>query len=189
MNDIKINRDIELTDGSIVLRPQSPKYIDLLYDAVVESWEETMQWMPWMHEGYTKDETREWLESRISAWNSLDEFDFAIFNSGDVFLGGCGLNHVDLDKGLANLGYWVRKGFTGHGVATAAAVLAAGFGFNSLRLNRLEIVAATGNSASQRVAEKAGAVREGLLRNRIVVRDMIYDAVMFSLIPSDLKLK
>jgi len=32
-------------------------------------------------------------------------------------------------------------------------------------------------------AEKAGATREGILRNRLVVRDKVYDAVMFSLIP------
>jgi len=35
-------------------------------------------------------------------------------------------------------------------------------------------------------AEKAGATREGILRNRLVVRDKVYDAVMFSLIPGDL---
>jgi len=44
---------------------------------------------------------------------------------------------------------------------------------------------ATPNKASQRVAEKAGAVREGVLRNAMLVREIIYDAVMFSIIPQD----
>jgi len=35
-------------------------------------------------------------------------------------------------------------------------------------------------------AEEAAATREGILRNRLVVRDKVYDAVMFSLIPGDL---
>jgi RimJ/RimL family protein N-acetyltransferase len=47
-------------------------------------------------------------------------------------------------------------------------------------------MAATGNKASQRVAEKAGAVREGILRNRITVHGRVLDAVVFSLIPPDL---
>jgi RimJ/RimL family protein N-acetyltransferase len=35
------------------------------------------------------------------------------------------------------------------------------------------------------VAEKAGAKREGVLRNRLIVRENVLDAVMWSLIPQD----
>jgi RimJ/RimL family protein N-acetyltransferase len=58
------------------------------------------------------------------------------------------------------------------------------FGFATLGLIRIEIVVAVGNFGSQRAAEKAGAYREGLLRNRIVQRGEARDAYMFSLIPS-----
>jgi RimJ/RimL family protein N-acetyltransferase len=44
------------------------------------------------------------------------------------------------------------------------------------------------NQASQRVAQKAGATREGILRNRLISHTGIRDAVMFSLVPSDLGL-
>jgi RimJ/RimL family protein N-acetyltransferase len=64
--------------------------------------------------------------------------------------------------------------------------MVARFGFEYLGLVRVEIVAAVENMASLRAAEKAGAAREGVLRNRITVRDRICDAVMFSLIPEDL---
>ncbi len=50
----------------------------------------------------------------------------------------------------------------------------------------MDLVIATGNKRSIRVAEKVGALREGMLRNRIVVRDKVYDALMFSLISDDL---
>lgn len=49
-------------------------------------------------------------------------------------------------------------------------------------LIRLEILIAVGNTASQRVAEKVGAVREGILRKRLVLHDEAHDAVMFSLV-------
>jgi RimJ/RimL family protein N-acetyltransferase len=42
-------------------------------------------------------------------------------------------------------------------------------------------VIAAGNLASQRVAEKAGATREGILRGRLILHDVAHDAVMFSL--------
>jgi RimJ/RimL family protein N-acetyltransferase len=85
------------------------------------------------------------------------------------------------------MAYWVRSSQIGRGLATAAVKLLAGFGFDELGLNRLEIVVAKGNFPSQRVAEKAGALREGELRRRIQVRDRIFDVVMFSLIPTDMK--
>lgn len=50
---------------------------------------------------------------------------------------------------------------------------------------QFEIVVATGKEASERVAEKVGAVREGVLRNRYMVQGKVHDAVTFSLIPQD----
>jgi RimJ/RimL family protein N-acetyltransferase len=60
------------------------------------------------------------------------------------------------------------------------------FGFAELGLQRIEILAAIPNIASQRVAEKAGAVREGVLRKRLLIRGVSQDAVMFSLVAEDL---
>jgi len=71
-------------------------------------------------------------------------------------------------------------------VAPASALGVARFAFKEVELNRVEIVIATENKASIRVAEKIGALREGILRKRIVVRDTVYDAFLFSLLADDL---
>ena len=81
----------------------------------------------------------------------------------------------------------MRSSCAGHGIAVTATRLCARFGFDELHLKRIEIVAAVGNRRSQRVAEKAGATREGILRNRLKVGEVSHDAVMFSLVPDDLK--
>jgi RimJ/RimL family protein N-acetyltransferase len=143
--------------------------------------------MPWCHTDYSIEESRAWVESRAEAWKKGTQYDFVITDARDgSFLGGCGLNHIDHNNRIANLGYWVRTSRTKKGVASAAARLLAQFGLGKLKLNRIEIMAAVGNKASQRVAEKVGAKREGILRNRRVVRERVYDVVMFSLIPEDL---
>jgi RimJ/RimL family protein N-acetyltransferase len=67
-----------------------------------------------------------------------------------------------------------------------ATRLAARFGFEQLGLQRIEIVAAVGNVPSQRVAEKAGATREGVSRKRLLIHGESLDAVLFSLVPEDL---
>jgi RimJ/RimL family protein N-acetyltransferase len=88
---------------------------------------------------------------------------------------------------FGNLGYWVRTSAAGRGVASKASRLVARFGFEELGLHRIEILAAVSNVASQRVAEKIGAAREGVLRKRLLIRGEPQDAVMFSLVPEDLQ--
>jgi len=61
------------------------------------------------------------------------------------------------------------------------------FGFDELRLTRIEIGAATSNMASLRVAEKIGASRERIQKRKIAFRDKVYDRVVFSLTPKDLE--
>jgi RimJ/RimL family protein N-acetyltransferase len=81
------------------------------------------------------------------------------------------------------IGYWIRSSRTKQGFASEAAALLAQFGFRQLGLIRIEILVPVGNTASQRVAEKVGAVREGLLRNRWLFRGEPRDAFVFSLVP------
>ena len=182
-----MEKEIKLTDGVVLLRPYGSGDVEHLYQAARESVTEMSPWMSWFHAAYSIEESRAWVESRAEAWEKGTEYDFAITDAKDgSFLGGCGLNHIDYKNRIANLGYWVRTSRTKRGVASAAVRFLVQFGLGKLKLNRIEIMAAVGNKASQRVAEKVGARREGILRNRIVVRDRVCDAVMFSLIPEDL---
>ncbi len=188
MNNPKPDRkEAALTDGTVTLRPYRKGDADDLYKAVRESLAELSVWMPWAHQDYSIRESRDWLKKKPGEWKYGIAYDFAIFDSKDgSYLGGCGLNHIDHENLTANLGYWVRTGRTGQGVATAATLLLSEWGFKKLRLNRIEILAADANRSSLRVAEKAGARREGILRKRIVVGEKVHDAVMFSLIPGDI---
>jgi ribosomal-protein-serine acetyltransferase len=176
-----------LTDGVITLRPYRASDIDALYDAVRESIPELSVWMPWCHPDYSIEETKTWIQSQPGKWKKGEEYNFAIsYNTGRLYLGGCGLNVVDRDAGTANLGYWTRTSQANKGIATAATLLLARFAFKQLKLNRVELTIAVDNQASLRVADKAGATREGILRNRVTKNDAPSDAVVFSLIPQDL---
>ena len=182
-----MKREIELVDAPVLLKPYRPGDATRLHEAVRESITELSTWMHWCHNDYSVEESWAWLESRADAWDKGTEYDFSINDSrSGQYLGGCGLNRVDSINRVASLGYWVRSSRTGEGVATTAVLLLVRFGFDELMLNRIEIMAATGNKASQRVAEKAGAIREGVLRKRLIVHDNVHDVVMFSLIRDDL---
>jgi RimJ/RimL family protein N-acetyltransferase len=184
-----VGKSLQLTGGAVSLRPYRKSDVYHVYEAVTESTNELSPWLDWCHPDYSIKETRTWVESCDEAWNKGTDYNFAIIDlEKGAFLGSCGVIRVHRQFGFAELGYWVRTGRTRQGIATAAANLLVPFGFSQLKLNRIEIVVATGNKASQRVAEKVGAIREGVLRNRFVVQDKVYDAVMFSLIPKDVTL-
>jgi RimJ/RimL family protein N-acetyltransferase len=184
---IKIEKDIALTDGMVLLRSCRMEDAQEHCNAVHESIDELKKWLAWANEDYAIDDSRIWLKACSTVWDKGLEYNFVIVNPcTQNLMGWCGLNRIDYQNMVANLGYWVRKQYCNSGVASAAALLLAKFGFERLHFNRIEIIAATENLASQRVAEKAGAVREGVLRNLINQHGNTLDGVMFSLIPGDI---
>lgn len=178
----------ELTDAVISLRPYTTDDAQELYEAVRESIPELAPWMPWCHPDYSIEETREWLSRRDEVWEKGMDYAFRVADAqSGRMLGGVGLGQINNLHRRGNLGYWIRTSAAGRGVATRAARLVARFGFEELKLIRIEIVAAVGNLASQRVAEKVGAVREGVMRKGLTVREAAHDAVLTALIEEDMK--
>lgn len=187
MNYYELDRKrVALTDGKITLRPYRVRDCQESYKAIKESAAEISLWLPFAHQEYSLKENRAWIKKRPGEWKKGLAYEFAIWDAGDgTIIGGCGLNGIDKVNRRANLGYWVRTNCTGRGVATAATLLLAKWGFDVLKLVRIEILVAMSNQRSLRVAEKVGAKREGILRNRIVIREKPYDAIMHSLVPGE----
>lgn len=168
----------------IGIRPLEMRDAPAVLDAVDESRAEVSRWMDWCRPTYDLADAEAWIRASMQGRENGDCFDFGIFD-GRRFLGSCGLSHIHSGIGIANLGYWVRTRATGQGIAPEAARRVIEWAFSHTDLERIEILAAVGNRRSQRVAEKVGAVREGVLRSRLCVFGRHYDAVMYSVIRSD----
>jgi len=187
MNDVLRDHAIELATERLLLRPLAVSDAEEICQAVCESRAELMPWLPWCHAEYSIADTLAFLETRGRAHQQTGEHAFAVFErSSGRFCGATGLNLFDAVSKRANLGYWFRTSATGRGYATESTLAVARFGFEQLDLERIEIVAAVGNARSQRVAERAGAMREGIARRRLRVGDVQHNAVVYSLIRADL---
>ncbi|MEJ2608325.1 MAG: GNAT family protein [Anaerolineales bacterium] len=187
---MSIARDIELRHdtGRIILRPPQMKDAESIYEAVHASLSELMPWMDWCSPDYSNENPSDRLKTLPFQWDSGEAYDFAIVDAKSArILGLCALNQIIHRHQFANLGYWVRSDRTGEGIATEAVRLLAQFGFREVGLQRIEIVVGVENGASRRVAEKAGALFEGILRKRIKIGDRHIDAAMYSLVPDDLR--
>ncbi|HSK72725.1 MAG TPA: GNAT family protein [Pyrinomonadaceae bacterium] len=165
-------------------------FTEKLFEAAMESrGGEFTRWMPWCHENYSIEDSRSFVKLVVDEWEKEMRFGFAIFDtiSGE-FLGGIGLNQYNDTHKFINLGYWIRTSRQNRGFASEATRLLARAGFEDLPINRIEILAAIENTASHRVAEKAGATREGVLRKRLLIGGRVHDAVMFSFAREDFNL-
>ena len=177
---------VQLTEENILLRRFHFDDAKQLYQAVCESLADLKPWMSWAHDGYSQQDADDFIRITRARWEERTLFAFAIMDAdnGDI-LGGCSLSHKHPVYHFCNVGYWVRSSRHGEGIAGRAAKLAARYGFEHTGLIRAEIVVAIGNENSRRVAEKIGAHYEGILLNRMVVGTSVFDAHMYSLLPSD----
>lgn len=166
----------------ISIRPWHIDDAPALHEAAASSVAEAYPFMPWCHPGLTLAEMRTWIEAQVPAFEARKAFEFAILSDDGRFLGGCGLNQIDDANRRANLGYWVRSSAAGRGVATAAVRQLVRWAFENTELIRLEVLVSTQNAPSLRVAEKAGACREGILKQRLLLHGTAHDAVLFSFV-------
>jgi ribosomal-protein-serine acetyltransferase len=96
----------------LVIRRFEVEDAPALHDAIIDSLEHLRPWMPWVAlEPLTLEQRVEWIRG---AQESL-----GVFLDG-VVVGGTGI-HDRLGAGAREIGYWVRVGWTGRGIATEAA--------------------------------------------------------------------
>lgn len=97
-------------------------------------------------------------------------------------VGTCTLFHIDRQHRRAEVGFALAPGHWGRRVMSRAVPLVLDFGFRVLELHRIEADADPRNTASLRLLERLGFVREGLLRERYHQLGEVQDAVLLGLL-------
>jgi RimJ/RimL family protein N-acetyltransferase len=88
--------------------------------------------------------------------------------------------------GTVEIGYWLVERARGRRLASHAVALLARWALTDARLARVEALVEPDNTASQHVLESVGFRREGHLRSYLVFDTRRVDALIYSLLPSDL---
>jgi RimJ/RimL family protein N-acetyltransferase len=174
---------MELTDGTIRLRPLTPSDVPRIVEACNDP--DVARFIPGIPCPYTEADGHAYVSLMLDPSEAgQGRIARAIVGSGsDVLLGS-----IDVRVGeTGSIGYWVHPEDRGEGVATRALLLLSRWAVQTGGVQRLELTTHPENEASRRVAEKAGFVREGVLRSHIAFREGRRDSVMFSLLPADLE--
>ncbi len=183
---------IELSPTEILterLRLRAPRRADSgpLYEAIAETLEQLVPWLPWARPDHSRTETRRYLRAARTAWARHTSFEFVIESPSGEILGVTSLHRIDWLRRSAGIGYWIRRSRFGEGLATEASDAVLAHAFGALLLHRVEALVALANKPSQRVVEKLGFTREGVARDAEFVDGRFLDHIQYSLLDRDLR--
>jgi RimJ/RimL family protein N-acetyltransferase len=172
-----------LTDGTIRLEPLAEGHLEGLaalgHDVDVQRY--TYVPSPWV-DGFE----RTWLERYEQGHKDGTRAGFAIVDEADgSFLGLIALVRIDREGREAEAGYIVAPQARGRGIAARALRLLTDWALKELELERVELRISAGNVASERVAERSGFVREGVLRSVHFKQGLRSDLAVYSRLASD----
>jgi [ribosomal protein S5]-alanine N-acetyltransferase len=125
------------------------------------------------------------LELNRSRWDREEAATFAICDSTGSCAGHVFVNLTGMRRG--SVGYWLLPEMRGEGLASRAVKLVSRWALRDLALARLALLTEPANRRSQRVAERNGFRKEGVLRSYTEIDERRVDNVSFSLLPSDLE--
>jgi RimJ/RimL family protein N-acetyltransferase len=180
--------DPPLSDGVVTLRPWGE---DGDVAALVAACNDPAiaEFLDRIPSPYTEEDAGEYIAIGHRGWadGTLTTFAITDARGGDA-VGSIGVHWLEPDQGVAETGYWVAPQARGRGLCTRALLLVARWAIEEGSLERLQLRADEKNTASRRVAEKAGFSQEGVLRSsRYNPRlERRVDFVMYSLLKAEL---
>jgi RimJ/RimL family protein N-acetyltransferase len=150
-----------ITDGAVLLRLPTAADIDGLMPAFSD---------PELREaGNLPDFSRAEMEATLPHLPALVASGrlmpmTALDATSGAAVGGGTLHHLDADREIVEIGYWLLPHARGRGMATRIARLLAEHAFD-LGVRRVAAYVNVGNVASERVLHRAGYTREGVVRS------------------------
>ena len=130
------------------------------------------------------EKTEKWFDSHLGENTRYD----AVIEADGVPVGTIGLLEIDRKNSKAE--YYIAMGETaykGKGVAKEASRLILEYGFQTLGLNRIYLFTEVENVAAQKVFERVGFIREGVLHQDIVSHGKYVDRIAYGLLREDWK--
>jgi [ribosomal protein S5]-alanine N-acetyltransferase len=108
-------------------------------------------------------------------------------DSGQV-IGSCGFLNMLTKHYRAEVGYELSKEYWGKGIANEALEAVVKYGFRHFQLERIQALIEPANLPSQKLVERLGFRREGLLRHFEFTCGKFDDLYMYSIIKEEINL-
>jgi RimJ/RimL family protein N-acetyltransferase len=156
----------------LLIAPFRPGQGAQVHEAVMESMDNLLPWMPWAKRDYSTAESEEYCRRTYSKFIAREQIPMGLtLKSTGEIVGSSGLHNLKWEVPKFEIGYWCRRQFEGQGYITEAVKAITSFALSSLGAKRLEIRCDARNLRSRRVAERAGYTLEAEMRNECIAID------------------
>lgn len=155
----------------------------------------------YIFENYSKEEIKKLLghdsEDEFLKEKSKYEKGYTTYNRSFVYfqiieklsksiIGDCVFHNWYFEHKRAELGYSItNERFKRKGLMSEALKVIIDYGFNEMKLHRIEALVGDKNTASLKLMEKYNFVREGLLRQHYFIEGEFENSIIFSKLKSD----
>jgi len=138
----------------------------------VKSKDEAMEIITWSHSNKENPDNNRWI--------------IELKESGKA-IGTIGFHRWDKGNNTAEIGYDLNKGYWGKGIMSEAMKAALKFGFEEMKLNRIQAFVHVENLASYYILRSKGFQAEGIIKDMYLYRGKYHDHYMLALLARDYK--
>jgi len=141
------------------------------------------EWLPFVHYTQQISDTESFIKSVSENDNSKDDI-FSIWYN-EKFAGLIGFKDTDRANRKTEIGYWLAQEMQGKRIITSSVETLIKYAFQKLKLNRIQIKVAEGNSKSEAIPTKLNFKYEGLEREGEFNKNKYFDIKIYSLLKSE----
>jgi ribosomal-protein-alanine N-acetyltransferase len=133
----------------------------------------------------TANELAEWqrkYDGGLTTFNRKMNFFFLLHKETNENIGWCGYHTWYIDHHRAEIGYGINEDFQNQGLMTEATKAILDYGFNTMKLRRVEAFVGEENIPSLRLMQIFGFTKEGMARKHYNIDGINLDSLMFGLL-------
>jgi ribosomal-protein-serine acetyltransferase len=177
MKFFEINRHLKLEAINLSMAP-------VIFETIESNRNYLQPWLPFVTSVLKLSDAEAFIRGiAAQPQNRKDEI-YAIWFKYE-FAGLIGFKDTDWVNRKTELGYWIAEEMQGKGVVTACAKKLIRYAFLKLKLNRIQIKTAVGNSKSAAIPKRLGFIFEGIERAGEKHNRNYLDLEVYSLLKQD----
>lgn len=170
----------------LILSPIDSADAKELWLAIEASREHLEPWLPWVPFNTDPAANQRFIDACAADWDAGRAVRFILRDrKSRALVGLVGLEACVYLHRSCELGYWLRKDATGHGLMTEGAKAAIDFAFHRMGAHRIRVAAATDNHPSLRVIGRLGFRFEGIAREAEYCHRRWLDHAVFGMLATD----
>ncbi len=172
-----------LETSRLIIAPLKIEEAEAFYEMLTNNFNRIKESFPKTSSANTSlADSRKYIQEKIVEFENKTFFSFGIcLKEENKLIGQLAIKNIDWSIPKGELGYFIDQTYEGKGIVTEALQKVIHYAFTDLKMNKLFLRTLLDNVASQKVAEKNGFIKEGILRKEFKsgnnkLEDVIYYA-------------